>query len=54
MSLAELQQKMEEYCSSKTCELFELVLVVHNDNINNLDIHKGKDPTVEVKCFNST
>ena len=46
------QKAMMERCLASKCDLFSIVTVIEIKDINKLNIHKGKDPSVELLCFN--
>jgi len=49
-----LQQEMMEYNEKNLVRLFDVLLCVDCAEINKLNVHKGKEPSVEIKCYDNT
>jgi len=47
----ETAKAMMQKCIEIESTLFSVVTIVDIANIDNLEIHRGKDPSVELKCF---
>ena len=46
-------KKMLETCLKIKNDLYQVITFMEIKQINNLGIHKGKDPSVEIKCFDN-
>lgn len=50
-SLDTIRSSMSEVCSSLETALFKVVAFISVDDIDNVYMIKGKDPSVEVRCY---